>query len=277
MFKKTAQPQDNFILSVQVILEQASEILRQHYLLYCEGKNFDVFCKEDKSPVTQADLAVNSFLLKELQTLTSSIPIISEEKNNQQRKNWQKCWLLDPLDGTKEFLAKRDQFTINLSLIEKGKTIFSAIMIPVEQTLYIGHQQQKPFKYKDGQWFEFDKLKQNEKLHIGISYRSVKDQYDKFIKNLNEPIELIKAGSAYKFCLMLEGKIDIYPRFHPTSEWDTSAGQGLLESIGGGLVSLLNEPFVYNQRDTLLNAGFIAYSSEKQRNIAFNALHKKSL
>ncbi|WP_269913573.1 3'(2'),5'-bisphosphate nucleotidase CysQ family protein [Acinetobacter sp. HY1485] len=277
MFSPVFKPNDDFIVQIQKLLEQASLIALQHYQTYKIGANFNIYEKSDLSPVTQADLAINKFLLKELQKLTPSIPIISEEEDNQQRQDWKKCWLLDPLDGTKEFLAKRDQFTINLSLIEKGKTIFSAIMIPVEQTLYIGYQQQKPFKYNDGQWFEFDELKQNEKLHIGISYRSVKDQYDKFIQNLNEPVELIKAGSAYKFCLMLEGKIDIYPRFHPTSEWDTSAGQGLLESIGGGLVSLQNEPFIYNQRDTLLNAGFIAYCSEIQRTIAFNALHKKSL
>ena len=277
MFSPILKPSDDFIIQIQKLLEQAAFIALQHYQAYKTGKVFNIYEKSDLSPVTQADLAINKFILRELKTLTPSIPIISEEEDNQQRKYWEKCWLLDPLDGTKEFLAKRDQFTINLSLIEKGKTIFSAIMIPVEQTLYIGHQQQKPFKYKNGQWFEFDKLKQNGKLHIGISYRSVKDHYDKFIQNLNEPVELVKAGSAYKFCLMLEEKIDIYPRFHPTSEWDTSAGQGLLESIGGGLVSLQNEPFVYNQRNTLLNAGFIAYCSEIQRRIAFNALYKKSL
>lgn len=273
MFKINTIPQDPLLLKLQLILEQAAEILRLHYQAYLADLNFKIYTKQDSSPVTQADLEVNTFIIEQLKQLTPDIPIISEETENLDRHQWGQCWLLDPLDGTKEFLAKREDFTINLSLIKCGVTELSAIMVPAKRILYIGLKNNKPFKYENDTWLEFDEIPEQKTACIGISYRSDSEQYQQFIHNLKNKVtvETITAGSAYKFCLMLEGKVNIYPRFHPTSEWDTSAGQGLLESIGGGLLTLDQKPFLYNQRSGLLNKGFIAFLNEKTKQLAFNS------
>ncbi|NUF12575.1 3'(2'),5'-bisphosphate nucleotidase CysQ family protein, partial [Acinetobacter oleivorans] len=111
-------------------------------------------------------------------------------------------------------------------------------------------------------------------IQIGLSHGSKNPKYQRFIQPIEKEHNIIRreAGSAYKFCMMLEGEIDIYPRFHPTSEWDTSSGQGLLESIGGGLLTLDGKPFEYNQRHTVLNKGFIAFRDQESKKIAFEAL-----
>ncbi|MHA3056904.1 3'(2'),5'-bisphosphate nucleotidase CysQ family protein [Acinetobacter sp. ANC 4641] len=277
MFVPSDRPNDELLHAVVRILQQASEIIQQEYLNFCQGEKFHVQTKHDDSPVTQADLKANQFIETALQELTPTLPLLSEENEHHERHNWSRCWLLDPLDGTKEFLHQRPEFTINLSQIEQGKTLFSAIAIPAQKLIYIGYIQQKPYKYDVAQqrWFQYQPQSDLlEPIHVGLSHRSHKPQYQQFIDILQQhhAIETSQAGSAYKFCMMLEGKIDLYPRFHPTSEWDTSAGQGLLESIGGGLVSLAGEPFIYNQRSSLLNHGFIAFSQPAYQEIALNAL-----
>lgn len=278
MFVLSNRPNDELIQVVVQILQQASEIIQQEYLNFCQGEKFHVQTKHDDSPVTQADLKANQFIETALQKLTPALPLLSEENEHHERHTWSRCWVLDPLDGTKEFLHQRPEFTINLSQIENGKTLFSAIAIPAQQLIYIGYLDQHPYKYDAGQqqWFAYQapEVQQIEPIQVGLSHRSKQPEYQEFIEILQQshPIETSQAGSAYKFCMMLEGKIDIYPRFHPTSEWDTSAGQGLLESVGGGLVSLSGEPFIYNQRRRLLNDGFIAFAQPVYQEIALNAL-----
>lgn len=278
MFVPTLQPKDELLHDVVQILQQASEIIRQEYLTFCQGEKFHVQTKQDDSPVTQADLKANQFIETALQKLTPTLPLLSEENEHHERHTWSHCWVLDPLDGTKEFLHQRPEFTINLSQIENGKTLFSAIAIPAQQLIYIGYLDQHPYKYdaEQQQWFAYQapEVQQIEPIQVGLSHRSKQPEYQEFIEILQQShaIETSQAGSAYKFCMMLEGKIDIYPRFHPTSEWDTSAGQGLLESVGGGLVSLAGEPFIYNQRRRLLNDGFIAFAQPAYQEIALNAL-----
>lgn len=280
MFVPSVHPNDELMQTVVQILQQASEIIRQEYLTFCQGEKFHVQTKHDDSPVTQADLKANQFIETALQKLTLALPLLSEENEHHERHTWSRCWLLDPLDGTKEFLHQRPEFTINLSQIENGKTLFSAIAIPAQQLIYIGYLDQHPYKYdaEQQQWFAYQapEVQQIEPIQVGLSHRSKQPEYQEFIEILqkNHAIETSQAGSAYKFCMMLEGKIDIYPRFHPTSEWDTSAGQGLLESVGGGLVSLAGEPFIYNQRRRLLNDGFIAFAQPAYQEIALNALRR---
>ncbi|EPF6235186.1 3'(2'),5'-bisphosphate nucleotidase CysQ [Acinetobacter baumannii] len=278
MFITTTRPNDALIEQLLPILEEASQILLQEYQNYSAGYEFTIQEKHDDSPVTQADLKVNRFLLKHLAEITPELPVLSEESDYSARHAWSSCWMLDPLDGTKEFIHERDEFTINLSLIEGRETIFSVIVVPCEQVVYLGYLKDLPFKYSfnQQQWYQYQKTPYSTQapVQIGLSHSSKNPKYQKFI----EPIEKIRtvirreAGSAYKFCMMLEGEIDIYPRFHPTSEWDTSSGQGLLESIGGGLLTLTGKPFEYNQRDTVLNGGFIAFRDQESKKIAFEAL-----
>lgn len=279
MFVPSTAPQDFLIQQILTIVCAANLILEQEYNSYCREQNhFHIQKKDDESPVTQADLKSNTFIINKLQELTPHIPVLSEENDASLRHQWEKCWLLDPLDGTKEFLKKRPEFTINLSLIENGRTIFSVIAVPAQGLVYMGYIDQMPYKYTQDnqQWciYQQEKCLTTKTLKLGLSHRSRKVEYQSFLEILKHsyPIESVQAGSAYKFCMMLEGEIDLYPRFHPTCEWDTSAGQGLLESIGGGLISLNNQPFTYNQRDTLLNNGFLAFISPECKAVGLKVL-----
>ena len=280
MFITTQAPHDDQILALVPILAHASQILLEEYQNYCAGREFNIDEKDDHSPVTQADLRVNAYLIEQLQKITPQIPILSDENDHSQRHEWTECWLLDPLDGTKEFIHERDEFTINLSLIQNHQTVFSLIAVPTEQVMYLGYLTELPYKYSFSQknWERYTPYHQHEvdAIQVGLSHGSKNPKYHQYVDYLEQESPVIRreAGSAYKFCMMLEGEIDIYPRFHPTSEWDTSAGQGLLESIGGGLLSLDAEPFTYNQRDTVLNAGFIAFRDQENQKIALDALAK---
>ena len=282
MFITTQPPQDQQILNLVPILANASNILLEEYQNYCAGREFKINEKLDQSPVTQADLRVNQYLLAQLAILTPDIPVISEESDYSERHQWKECWMLDPLDGTKEFIHERDEFTINLSLIQNNKTVFSLIAVPTEQVMYLGYITELPYKYSFTQksWERYSKYKdaETDAIQVGLSHSSKNPKYQQYIEYIEQenPVIRREAGSAYKFCMMLEGEIDIYPRFHPTSEWDTSSGQGLLESIGGGLVSLKAEPFTYNQRETVLNDGFIAYRDKENEQIALDALSNVS-
>lgn len=288
MFAKVAleqMPQN--LQQLSRILQQASAIIVAEYERYQRGGQFQIERKSDNSPVTQADLKAHRFISQALAQLTPKLPLLSEEGEHNERHQWQRFWMLDPLDGTKEFIDQTGEFTINLSLIENGGSVISAIAVPLMSKLYIvensiveKHQQeaQLPYRY---QWnaqgqielfqFQYDlnknSLKQNgfkteNSLRIAMSRRpegSLRYQeFLDFLTSQNISYHKVNAGSAYKFCMMIEGEIDLYPRFHPTSEWDTSAGQGLLQSISGEVFDLSHRPFRYNQRTSLLNGQFIA-------------------
>lgn len=278
MFIKTLAPQDHLIMQLVPVMAEASQILLEEYQSYCAGGEFNIQEKSDDSPVTQADLKVNHFLLKHLAHLTPDLPVLSEESDYSDRQQWQRCWLLDPLDGTKEFIHERDEFTINLSLIEQHQTSFAIIAVPCKRVMYIGYTHQLPYKYSFSrqEWsqYQLEDHAMQAPIQIGLSHHSKNPKYKNFIEPILQHRQVIRreAGSAYKFCMMLEGEIDIYPRFHPTSEWDTSSGQALLESIGGGLMTLDRKPFLYNQRDTVLNRGFIAFKDQHCKKIAYEAL-----
>lgn len=259
------------------ILRNASQILQQQYQLYTQGDDFEIQHKQDESPVTQADLLVNAYLEEALADLSEQYPILSEEGDNQARKQWHKFWLIDPLDGTKEFIHKTGEFTINVSLIGGGESLISILAVPLKQTIYIGQKGELPYRL---QWneqgeqlfqYELNSLQDNvsKKIKVAISRRRkprAGSRYDVFLDGLTKQdiqYETVEAGSAYKFCMMLEGEIDLYPRLHPTCEWDTAAGQGLLESIGGALVTPQGERFVYNQRASMENGHFIALVNKK--------------
>ncbi|QOW49920.1 MULTISPECIES: 3'(2'),5'-bisphosphate nucleotidase CysQ [unclassified Acinetobacter] len=276
MFKTTTAPQDPLILQLVPIVTQACEILREEYRRYCSGADFDVERKSDDSPVTQADYRANSYITQALSKV-SNLPVLSEEGDKSERMQWQKFWLLDPLDGTKEFLHKRPEFTINLSLVEGANTTFAILAIPGEYSVYICPFAGFPLKY-DSQsttWYEYVQTSVENVVHVGLS-QSAKNKpiYKHYLDALEKltPYQTYHAGSAYKFCMMLEDRVDIYPRFHPTCEWDTSAGQCLIERIGGGLVDFKGRAFLYNQRTTLLNGGFIAFKNAEMKELALNAL-----
>lgn len=278
MFKKTTAPQDPLILQLMPIVTQACEILREEYQRYCSGADFDIEHKSDESPVTQADFRVNAFITEQLAQQFPDVPLLSEEGAVYDRAQWNTFWLLDPLDGTKEFLHQRLEFTINLSLVEGIHTTFAILAIPGEQTVYICPKQGLPLRFniQQQQWYAYLYVDSGPQIQVGLSQSSqnkpVYEQYLQALATIEQDYTVFRAGSAYKFCMMLEDKVDLYPRFHPTSEWDTSAGQCLIERIGGGLIDFQGRPFLYNHRDTLLNGNFIAYKNAEMKEIALRAL-----
>ena len=280
MFIETHAPSDVLIEKVLPLIVGACEILRQEYQQYCSGGTFDIHSKKDDSPVTQADFRVNHYLTEGLKQV-SDLPLLSEEGDKADRKQWQAFWLLDPLDGTKEFLHQRPQFTINLSLIEGSHTTFAMLAVPEEQSVYICPKAGLPLKYQINTqaWWQYQASSSKYAVQVGLSQSSQqKGQYAEYLAALEQitPYSVFKAGSAYKFCMMLEDLVDLYPRFHPTCEWDTSAGQCLIERIGGGLIDFHGRPFSYNQRETLLNGGFLAYKTLEMKKLALQALGRMS-
>lgn len=280
MFITTQAPQDALIQQILPCVLQACDTLRQEYRHYCAGGLFDINKKADDSPVTQADFRVNQQLTQGLAAV-SDLPLLSEEGDKTGRETWQKFWLLDPLDGTKEFLHQRPQFTINLSLIEQHQTIFAMLAVPEEHVIYICPEKGVPLKYDENtaSWWSYVAAAPQGVVQVGLSQSSQqKHQYTDYLLALEQmtSYQVFKAGSAYKFCMMLEDKVDIYPRFHPTCEWDTSAGQCLIERIGGGLTDFSGRPFRYNQRSSLLNGGFLAYRTPEMKKLALQALGRMS-
>lgn len=280
MFSPTQAPQDPQILQLVEMMSRACEILREEYQNYCAGAAFEIEQKSDASPVTQADYRVNRYMTEALAQL-SDLPLLSEEGEASERQQWSTFWLLDPLDGTKEFLHQRPEFTINLSLVKGSETVLAFLAIPAQNVMYLCAEQGLPLKFEieTAQWSIYQHNDAAEVVQIGLSQSSQhKPQYADYLAAMGQlsAYSEFKAGSAYKFCMILEDQVDIYPRFHPTCEWDTSAGQCLIERIGGGLIDLRGRRFIYNQRDTLLNAGFIAYRNNAMKNLALQALELMS-
>ncbi len=238
--------------------------------------DFDVTYKGDDSPLTIADQKANKAIVETLEPL--GIDMISEENKNKtydERKEWSKCWIIDPLDGTKEFIKKNGEFTVNIALIEDQKPVFGVIYVPVSSELYVGLVNEN-VSYKVV-WNNENSLEQNlenlqviqpkedEKVRVVGSRSHMNDDTLKFIEQLkqsqNKAIEIVSKGSSLKFCLVAEGLADVYPRFAPTMEWDTAAGQAICEAVGLKVIDQnTGEPMVYN-RENLLNNYFLVSKS----------------
>ena len=243
-------------------------------ILEVYSQNFDVAFKEDKSPLTLADRRAHEAICNTLKA--TGLPILSEEGKNipyESRKDWKKFWLVDPLDGTKEFVKRNGEFTVNVALIINGKAVLGVILVPVTGLLYFASRSAGAFKIViDGNKnSNHDKMIANAEslpsqtivktLTIVGSRSHMSPETVNFIQNLRttEPgIEFISIGSSLKMCLIAEGKAHIYPRFGPTMEWDTAAGQAILEIAGGKVLEANSgEPVHYNKPE-LLNPWFIA-------------------
>lgn len=224
-------------------------------------KDFKIDYKNDKSPLTEADILSNKIICDYLKTL--NIPIISEENKQisyKERKDWDICFLVDPIDGTKEFIKKNGQFTTNIGLIKNGKPIFGFVGIPVEQKIYYGGENYGGFyyDYKNNLTCEI-KTKINKPIKIVASNSHLNDQTKNFLKKYPDA-EIVNYGSSIKIIKLASGEADLYPRLAPTMEWDTAAADAILRSVGGSLVSIDNsKPLDYN-KENLLNPYFIGYN-----------------
>ncbi|MEM6516363.1 MAG: 3'(2'),5'-bisphosphate nucleotidase CysQ [Bacteroidota bacterium] len=248
---------------------KAGEVIMQVY-----DTAFEVEMKDDKSPLTEADKkandVINSFLVP------TKIPIISEENKQTEyttRKNWNVCWVVDPVDGTKEFIKRNGEFTVNIALVKDKQPILGVIYVPAEKTLYYADvQSSKAFKAKlDKHESPLNKiLEQAENIKpksnhgsavqvVGSRSHMSPETID-FIENLKKEgnnVEIVSKGSSLKFCLVAEGSADVYPRFAPTMEWDTAAGHAICNAVGVEVISKeTNKPLLYN-KENLLNPWFL--------------------
>ena len=243
---------------IAIAREAANDILAVY-----EGA-FAVEHKDDRSPLTAADLASHHRILAGLQLLTPDIPVLSEESTAidiAQRRTWSRFWLVDPLDGTREFVKRNGEFTVNIALVEDGVATFGVIQQPVTGRLWHGAVGDGAFRRDSGS--DVDAAIHVRKpatapLRIAAS-RSHRNERTQALLAALVGSQAIACGSSLKFCLIAEGQLDLYPRFGPTGEWDTAAGQAILEAGGGAVLDTRGRPFRYNQRDTLLNGEFIAF------------------
>lgn len=228
--------------------------------IYRSG-DFQVRLKSDQSPLTDADMSAHQEIHNALTRLTPQIPQLSEESDNitwEQRKSWRHYWLIDPLDGTKEFVHQRDEFTVNIALIEDGVAILGIVYAPALKTAWYAAKSVGAFKKVIGE--EATPIKTNPWSNgtwkiVGSRSHS-NEATENFIDCLGET-ELISMGSSIKLCLVAEGSAHIYPRLGPTSEWDTAAAQCVVETAGGHVIDEKLNRLTYNQKPTLLNPHFI--------------------
>lgn len=238
--------------------------------------DFSVEYKGDDSPLTLADQKANQAIVDILEPL--GIPMISEENKNKtysDRKDWKQCWIIDPLDGTKEFVKKNGEFTVNIALIDNQKPLFGVIYVPVSKEVFIGLVDEN-VAYKmiwdhdksfEDNFKTVTKLepKEADKMRVVGSRSHMNEDTENFINDLknkqDKPVEIVSKGSSLKFCLVAEGLADVYPRFAPTMEWDTAAGQAICEAVGLKVVDQkTQQPMLYN-RENLLNNYFLVSKS----------------
>ena len=253
---------------VQLCQEAAGSIL-SHYAS-AEAHEHDT--KSDSSPLTAADLASHRMLLAGLQPF--GLPVLSEESDaavREQARRWRRYWLVDPLDGTKEFLERTGEFTINIALIEQQRAVFGVVALPLEQEIYLGIPGQGAWKcgwqrntkHSIGGWQSIAcrSLPAAMPTQVLTSRRHRGEKLEACLKQLRASVARVErayVGSALKFCRLAAGEADFYPRFSPCSEWDTAAGQAVLEGAGGAIIDLQGRPLRYNRGDSLLNPHFLA-------------------
>ena len=263
------------LMAIRAAVKAGIQIMKVY-----ESNQYNIVYKEDESPLTVADIksheTINHYLL------SGSLPLLSEEASNipfSQRKSWEYFWLVDPLDGTREFLKKNDEFTVNIALIQRNIPLAGIIYSPVNQNLYFSVPGQGVFKTKSAPSYVFntDSLQTLQEKSDRLPYETTGDKitvitsrsfhsadtekYILILKKRYQNIELISAGSALKFGLIAEGKADIYPRFAPTMEWDVAAGHAILKESGFSVTdAVTGDSLVYNKPD-LNNPWFIAKNS----------------
>ena len=224
---------------------------------------FDVEHKSDLTPLTQADIAAHEIIEEGLQQLTPDIPILSEEGENipfAVRRQWQLYWLVDPLDGTREFIRRNDEFTVNIALIENGRPIMGLIHAPELEQCYFASRGLGAYKKANDQKPKriYVKSSCRKPVIIAGSRSHPSAEFNRFIANIGD-YKMLSMGSALKSCLVAEGTADIYARLGPTSEWDTAAAQCIVEEAGGKLTDTHMQPLCYNTKDSLLNPHFFVF------------------
>ncbi len=228
--------------------------------------DFDVEHKADESPLTAADLAAHRTIVAGLEVLTPKTPILSEESAETvswtERQNWQQLWLVDPLDGTKEFVKKNGEFTVNIALIDQGVATLGVVHVPARNEIYYAAQGVGAFKWANGEEREIMVTKPSARpMRVCGSRSHSNEETQAFIEKLGDT-EVVSIGSALKLCLVAEGAVDVYPRFGPTSEWDTGAAQCVVEQAGGQVTDMSLAQLQYNSKESILNPYFLVFGDD---------------
>ncbi len=259
---------DIFLTAINASIEAGKEILRIY-----NNDDFQVTFKDDKSPLTIADKKSNEIIMQAITKL--SIPIISEENKQltyTERKDWNTLWLVDPLDGTKEFIKRNGEFTVNIALIKDNLPIFGVIYVPVKKTLYFGSEINasciinnvsevfSTYNEALNSSKTLPTYNNSDSYKVVASKSHFNEETKNFIEKLkekHEKIELVNAGSSLKLCLVAEGSADIYPRYAPTMEWDIAAGHAIAKFAGGSVTIADTNTEVNYNKENLLNPYFI--------------------
>jgi len=241
-------------------------------ILEVYATDFDVQAKDDNSPLTQADMVSNRKIVAELEALTPDIPIISEEfglPDFDVRSTWSRYWLIDPLDGTKEFVNRNGEFTVNIALIENHRPVFGVVQVPVTGVTYIGCQGSGAQIRDTGGTRKIsiaDKSASPVRVVGSRSHRGA--SLDAYLEKLGD-FEMLPMGSSLKFCRVAEGTADVYPRLGLTSEWDTAAAQAVVEQAGGQVIKLDGTPLAYNTKAEILNPFFLVIGPQDHDWLSF--------
>jgi len=253
---------------MQPLLNDVIKIAKQagaKILEIYNSDDFDIQIKGDDSPLTKADLAAHNVIVDFLEKNYPDIPCLSEESTGiefSQRKNWNECFVIDPLDGTKEFIARNGEFTVNIALQRNGKSVLGVIYVPVADVIYYAAEGVGAFKqeqnYQPKSISVRDLKQKNGENHFTVvaSRRHGLDKVETLCQNFAS-YDLTSRGSSLKMCMVAEGSADLYPRLALTSEWDTAAAQAIVEQAGGKIVQLDFSDMTYNQKECLLNPFFL--------------------
>lgn len=253
---------ETLLKAVREVARKAGEVTLGFY-----GGAVPVELKADASPLTAADQASHELIIKALEKLTPGIPVLSEESAEvavSERRRWSTFWLVDPLDGTKEFLKKTGEFTVNIALISGSEAALGIVHVPVSGVTYWGGKGSGAFVARPGQVPVPLRTRAADlgRLVIVASKDHAGPEVEALLRRLTTA-STANMGSSLKFCLIAEGKADFYPRLSPTMEWDTAAAQGVLEAAGGGVIDLSGQRFAYN-KESLRNPSFVAFGDPGQ-------------
>lgn len=252
------------------LLDAIARIARQAgaAILEVYHGDFAVEAKQDDSPITEADRRAHELIRAALERLPGGRPILSEEARTlpwEQRRQWKEYWLVDPLDGTKEFIQRNGQFTVNIALVRLGRPVLGVVHVPVQGVTYGGVVGEGAWKESaDGQRQPIAVRPLGEGPVRVVGSRSHRGpDLDGYLERLGEH-EMVPMGSSLKFCIIAEGEADVYPRLGPTSEWDTAAAEAVLVAAGGQVVASNGQPMAYNKGPELLNPWFIASGDDSR-------------
>ena len=234
---------------------QAGKVIMEVY-----DSGYSIEQKSDLTPVTEADMAANKIIEASLKELTPHLPILTEESKPTsfaERQKWLRYWLIDPLDGTREFIKRNGEFTINIALIDGNESVLGVVYAPVIGVLYYAAKGQGAFKQDSTNQPKAIHVRENcgTKTIVACGRSQPTEEMQAFIANLGE-YEIIRVGSALKSCMVAEGTADLYARLGPTSEWDTAAAQCIVEEAGGAITDTSMNRLKYNTKDNLLNPHF---------------------